>query len=260
MEGWREQQRAGWVSTGRAPPAEPPRRGTDVLIHQNRTAPFTGWTPASKAALPAGANSCPAVLKHTSTKGKGRSPNGPSLATLSHATITNRPTPLSNPFSADCNSSLIPGPLQARRRMPQFVTGAACAERGGQVQSQGRVTSCASSSCSLAREMARHGRRVGSRVSGEQRLPGFSHFTPGWLRFFIVNMITLSSTSVRNMEMTNICSTQHNDLYIRGKASTGPIRSFEEKTEAGMTGNVPAMLSPIESLMPERFEMKLTDH
>lgn len=40
----------------------PCRRGTDVLIHQNRTAPFTGWTPASKAAPPAGANSCPPVL------------------------------------------------------------------------------------------------------------------------------------------------------------------------------------------------------
>lgn len=52
----------------------PCRRGTDVLIHQNCTAPFTGWTPASTAALPAGANSCPPVLKHTSTKGKGRCP------------------------------------------------------------------------------------------------------------------------------------------------------------------------------------------
>lgn len=41
----------------------PCRRGTDVLIHQNRTAPFTGRTPASKAAPPAGTNSCPPVLK-----------------------------------------------------------------------------------------------------------------------------------------------------------------------------------------------------
>lgn len=43
-----------------------------MRIHQNRTAPFAGWTPASKAAPPAGANSCLPVLNHTSTKGKGR--------------------------------------------------------------------------------------------------------------------------------------------------------------------------------------------
>lgn len=44
---------------------------------------------------------------------------------------------------------------------------------------------------------------------GEQRLPSFSHFAPGWLRFFIVNMLTLSSTAIQNMEMTNMSSTQH---------------------------------------------------
>lgn len=41
---------------------DPAGGGTDVLIHQNRTAPFRGWTPASKAAPPAGGNSCPPIL------------------------------------------------------------------------------------------------------------------------------------------------------------------------------------------------------
>lgn len=52
----------------------PCRRGTDVLIHQNRTAPFTGWTPASKAAPPAGTNSCPPVLNTRPPRARARSP------------------------------------------------------------------------------------------------------------------------------------------------------------------------------------------
>ncbi|KAI4808679.1 hypothetical protein KUCAC02_000727, partial [Chaenocephalus aceratus] len=115
----------------------------------NRTAPFTGRTPASKAAPPAGTNSCPPVLKTHPPRARAdrqrshRSLSGANSVDLGiywercvekqriapHHDVDPRESPSVTHFPklTTISSPLTPSHLTARRGMPQVTAGAAYA-------------------------------------------------------------------------------------------------------------------------------------